>query len=162
MPPGPRPKPTALKVLTGNPGKRALNEDEPTFERLTDIEPPLFLGEIASAEWQRLCSELIGKGVLTEVDTGVLAAYCASYQTFVEANTALAKFAANDPVTRGLLTKTKNGNAVQNPLVGTRNKAALDMVRYASELGITPSSRARISVAGGGASDNPFSAFARS
>ena len=27
--PGPKPKPTHLKIITGNPGKRPLNHDEP-------------------------------------------------------------------------------------------------------------------------------------
>ena len=40
--------------------------------------------------------------------------------------------------------KTSNSNAIQNPLVGTANKAAADMVRYAAEFGMTPSARSRI------------------
>jgi hypothetical protein len=46
---------------------------------------------------------------------------------------AIAEMAANDQLTRGLMIKTTNGNAVQNPLVGTSNKAASDIVRYAAE-----------------------------
>jgi len=40
--------------------------------------------------------------------------------------------------------KTTNGNAIQNPLVGMANRAMADMVRYATEFGMTPSSRSRI------------------
>jgi P27 family predicted phage terminase small subunit len=46
----------------------------------------------------------------------------------------------------GLLTKTAKGNIIQNPLVGIANKAAADVVRFASELGMSPSARARVSV----------------
>jgi hypothetical protein len=46
-----------------------------------------------------------------------------------------------DMLTGGLMIKTSNGNAIQNPLVGTANKAAADMVRYAAEFGMTPSAR---------------------
>ena len=51
--------------------------------------------------------------------------------------------------------KTTNGNAIQNPLVGTANKAATDMVRFAAEFGMTPSARSRINVTppGEGAED---------
>lgn len=49
-----------------------------------------------------------------------------------------------DQLTGGLMIKTTGGNAIRNPLVGTANKAAADMVRYAAEFGMTPSARTRI------------------
>ncbi len=58
-------------------------------------------------------------------------------------------------MTDGLIVMTKSGNLIQNPLVGTANKAMADMVRYAAEFGMTPSARTRVS----GLSDigpNPF------
>ncbi|HGE4753005.1 TPA: putative phage tail protein [Escherichia coli] len=36
---GRRPKPTARKALAGNPGKRALNKDEPVFTPIKGVEP---------------------------------------------------------------------------------------------------------------------------
>ena len=42
--------------------------------------------------------------------------------------------------------KTTNGNAIQNPLVGTSNTAARDMLRFASEFGLTPVARARLAL----------------
>jgi P27 family predicted phage terminase small subunit len=47
-------------------------------------------------------------------------------------------------MTGGLMIRTTNGNAVQNPLIGVANKAMADMVRYAAEFGMTPSARSRI------------------
>jgi P27 family predicted phage terminase small subunit len=41
---------------------------------------------------------------------------------------------------------TKSGNIIQHTLLGVANKAAADMVRYASEFGLTPSARARLAV----------------
>lgn len=40
--------------------------------------------------------------------------------------------------------QTKNGNFIQNPLVGTANKAMNDYVRLSTEFGMTPALRARI------------------
>jgi phage terminase small subunit len=40
--------------------------------------------------------------------------------------------------------RTLAGNVIQNPLVGTANRAMADMVKYAVEFGLTPSARARI------------------
>ena len=56
-----------------------------------------------------------------------------------------------DMLTGGLMIKTSNGNAIQNPLAGTANKAASDLVRYAIEFGMTPSARVRLSVDGSSA-----------
>ena len=62
------------------------------------------------------------------------------------AECAIAAMAAKDQLTSGLMIKTTNGNAVQNPLVGTSNKAASDMVRFAGEFGLTPVARARLAL----------------
>lgn len=43
--------------------------------------------------------------------------------------------------------KTFNGNAIQNSLVRTANKAMADLVRYAAEFGMTLSARSRITAA---------------
>ncbi|EKG5508239.1 phage terminase small subunit P27 family, partial [Salmonella enterica] len=44
---GRRPKPTARKALAGNPGKRALNKDEPVFTPIKGVEPPEWFAEEA-------------------------------------------------------------------------------------------------------------------
>jgi len=48
-----RPKPTALKQLAGNPGKRPLNFSEPRFDP-GPITVPRQLGKLARVEWRRL------------------------------------------------------------------------------------------------------------
>ena len=75
---GRRPKPTRLKVLTGNPGKRPLNPDEPKPERAIP-ECPAELGPVARREWDRLGKELASLGLLTNLDRAALAAYCGAY-----------------------------------------------------------------------------------
>ena len=45
--------------------------------------------------------------------------------------------------TAGLMIRIQSGNAIQNPLVGTANKAMTDMMRYVTESG-APSDRTRI------------------
>jgi P27 family predicted phage terminase small subunit len=87
---------------------------------------------------------LLAAGVLTAIDRATLAAYCQAYGRWVQAERALAEMAKRDLITAGLLIKTTNGNAIQNPLVGTANKAMSDMVRYATEFGMTPSARSRV------------------
>jgi len=54
---GRRPKPTRLKVLIGNPGKRPLNSNEPHPEvALPDCPPEL--GPVARQEWERMTAQL--------------------------------------------------------------------------------------------------------
>jgi len=136
-------KPTALKLIMGNPGKRPINPREPKPEnRIPD--PPECLTTVAAIEWMRVSEELGALGLLTGLDRAALAAYCQAYGRWVQAESAIAEMAKRDLLTGGLMIKTSNGNAIQNPLVGTAHKAAADMVRYACEFGMTPSARSRI------------------
>ena len=97
-------------------------------------------------------------GLLSVVDEFPLAAYCQAVGRWRTAEEAIAQMAARDMLTKGMMIKTTGGNAIQNPLVGTANKAASDMVRYATEFGFTPAARARI--AAGTAGNGTQSKFA--
>lgn len=106
--------------------------------------PPPHLCDDAKVEWGRVSPMLYALRLLSDADVAALTAYCQSWAIFKQATEALNLMAQSDKVTKGLLIKTTNGNAIQNPLVGIANKAAADMVRYAGEFGMTPSARARI------------------
>ena len=56
------PKPTALKVLEGNPGKRPLNDHEPIPPK-GELKCPSWLLPEAKKEWKRLASSLEAMGV---------------------------------------------------------------------------------------------------
>jgi P27 family predicted phage terminase small subunit len=140
---GRKPTPTHLKLVRGNPGKRAVNHAEPK-PKVVLPSPPAELSEDALAEWNRVASDLHGLGILTAIDRAALAAYAQAYGRWVQAERAAAKMAEKDQMTAGLMIRTTNGNAVQNPLIGVANKAMADMVRYAAEFGMTPSARSRI------------------
>lgn len=142
-PRGRKPKPTHLKLVTGNPGKRSLNENEPRPVPSLPSPPP-HLDDEAKVEWSRVSEQLYALGCLAEIDRAALAAYCQAYSRWVRAEHAIAEMAKRDELTRGLMIKTTNGNAIANPLVGVANKAIADMVRYAAEFGMTPSARSRI------------------
>jgi P27 family predicted phage terminase small subunit len=139
-------KPAHLKLIEGNPGKRPIPQNEPRPDPAPLPEPLDFLTDEARVEWTRVSVQLYRLGLLTQIDVASLAAYCQAYGRWVYAERALAKMAAKDLLTGGLMIRTTNGNAIQNPLVGTSNKAASDMVRYASEFGLTPAARARLAV----------------
>jgi P27 family predicted phage terminase small subunit len=109
-------------------------------------------------EWDRIAVGLNVMGVLTVVDRSALAAYCGAYSRWRHAEEALQKRiikAGGEPLA-GLIDKTSNGNVIQNCLIGIANKAAGDMVRYAAEFGMTPSSRARLGVDPGSDKESKF------
>lgn len=72
---GRKPVPTQLKILAGNPGKRALPENEPEFDNEIPQLPDWLAGE-ALAAWHRLMPELHAVGIVAEAYRGPLVAYC--------------------------------------------------------------------------------------
>ena len=144
MPRGPRPKPTAVRRMQGNPGKRAYNHDEPIPpEEMPDC--PRHLGETARAEWDRLAAVLFRMGVLTTVDRAALAAYCQCYGRWAEAEEKLQ--------TTPMLLKTSTGYVQQSPWLSIANKQLELMGRYMAELGLTPASRSRVAAYADAATD---------
>ncbi len=100
-------------------------------------------------------------GVLTTLDRAAFAVYCQAYGRWVRAEVALEKMAEKEPATQALLMKTKSGNLIQNPLVGTANKAMDSLLKAATELGMTPSVRSRIEAPSsvGSSEQNPAAEF---
>src|SRR5436305_1441136 len=132
---GRRPKPTRLKMLTGNPGKRPLNTDEPRPEANIPECPPE-LGPLARQEWDRLVGELAALRLLTNLDRAALGAYCGAYALWAEATAQIQKY--------GAMIKAPTGFPIQSPYLAIANRQAEIMMRIASEFGFTPASRTRI------------------
>ncbi len=160
---GRKPTPTHLKLVRGNPGKRALpkkGDEIPVV--IEEVSPPPFLSDDAKVEWGRMMQALVALKLVSSLDRAAFAAYCQAYGRWAQAERALATMRERDPNAAGLLVKTTGDNIVQNPLVGIANKAMADMVRYAAEFGMTPSARVRLNGSGGaGAQENPFNQFKR-
>lgn len=135
--PGPPPKPTALKRLEGNPGRRPLNEREPK-PRKRRPKMPAWLSEDEQAEWKRITRELAAMQLLTSADADAIAVYC---------QVAVRYRAASDEVRdKGLTVMTPNGYPVINPALSIVNKCIQQMHRLLTEFGMTPASRSRIAV----------------
>lgn len=149
---GPKPQPRALRLLQGGHPER-VNQNEP-IPPATDLPAcPEWIKGYAREEWDRLAQDLYGMGVLTGVDTTMLAAYCMAYSRWRNAEEVLDQMAAQDGVTRGILVRTKEGNAIQNPVVGAANTARREMARLAAEFGLSPSSRTLLDSGKRGESD---------
>jgi len=70
--PGRKPKPTHLKIVTGNPGKRPLNKQEPTFASDLPVAPS-YLSDRAKEIFNVLRDRLANMGYATASHTEKLA-----------------------------------------------------------------------------------------
>ena len=151
---GPASKPTNLKVLQGNPGRRPINEKEPKFPIADEVpSPPSYLSTYAKKEWKRIAPLLHRNRLLTEADISILAGYCQAYNRWIEAEKLIRTY--------GYTSETDKGNIIQRPEVGIANKALDEMLKYAKEFGLTPSSRANLHVENAEDVDDPFMQFIR-
>jgi P27 family predicted phage terminase small subunit len=135
---GRKPKPTRLKILYGNPGRRPLNHNEPTPGVATP-RCPAHLCDEAKAEWKRISRELHALGLLARIDRAALAAYCQAWARWVKAEGLLKH-------TGEVLKSQETGAFYQNPYLSVANRALEQMHRFLTEFGMTPSSRSRIHV----------------
>lgn len=134
---GRKPKPTVLKLIEGNPGKRRINGREPRPPAFVPT-CPAHLSPTAKTEWKRMARMLNETGLLTQIDRTVLATYCQAYGRWVEAERRLAETPA--------LLKTPAGYVQVSPWITIANKQVELMTRLMAELGLSPSSRSRLAV----------------
>jgi P27 family predicted phage terminase small subunit len=149
MAPGRKPKPSWLKVVTGNPGHRPINEAEPI--PIGDIvECPAWFDDAQRKEWSEALAAAPA-GLLKQLDKSVLVVWvCAKV---------MHAFAAQQISKYGQLIKTPvTGAPMQSPYVSILNRQASLMMRAAAEMGFSPSSRSRVSIAQKrkGKSETPF------
>ena len=114
---GRRPKPIQLRLLQGNPGKRAIRGVFEPPRPPQPPDPPPFLSGDALAEWKRVAPGLALFGLLSNFDVMPLAAYCVAYQRWREAEELLKQLANVDDKAHGLLVKGSKNQAKANPLI---------------------------------------------
>ena len=132
---GRKPKPTALKVLEGNPGKRPLNTKEPK-PKSNAPKCPSWLEAEAKKEWRRMSKQLELMGLLTEVDMAAFAGYCQAYARWKEAEEFISK--------HGTIVKTPSGYWQQVPQVSIASNYLKIMGKFCEQFGLTPSARSRL------------------
>jgi P27 family predicted phage terminase small subunit len=132
--PGPKPKPTTLKILNGNPGKRRLNRREPKPRGPAAC--PAWLSKNAKTEWKRICPELRRLGLLTSVDVASLAAYCSALSDL--------RWSEETLLAEGMVFTTEKGFMIAHPAIGVRNAARTAIKNFAGMFGLSPSDRSKI------------------
>lgn len=148
--PGPAPKPTHLKLVEGNRGKRPINKDEPQ-PTPTAPAPPAFLKKEALEEWNRLAPELERLGLLTIVDGSALAAYCQAYRRWIQAERKINR--------EGMVLNAKSRYSQAHPAMAISQKERQLMKAFATEFGLTPASRTRIAAPKPSKKEDPMEGF---
>ncbi|MFF5703406.1 phage terminase small subunit P27 family [Streptomyces sp. NPDC012794] len=145
-------QPAALKLIKGrSPGTdtagRPVNPG-PAFRRIAP-EPPDWLSEEAASEWRRVVPGLTRLDILKEEDRAVLAAYCETWSTFVDA--------IRQQHRDGLTIEAKQG-MLPHPAVGIARNAGRELRSFAAHFGLTPSSEQALARGAddGNEDDNPF------
>jgi len=141
-------KPTALKILEGNPGKRPLNLNEPKPIQIAP-ECPDWLPDEAKKEWKRLAPALERLGLLTIIDEMAFAGLCVSYALWKSS----VEFIKKNGTTYRIPKTNKEGKVISVyiaafPEVVIANNALNFIKAFATEFGLTPSSRGRIYLPG--------------
>lgn len=146
---GRKPKPTHLRLLEGNAGKRGINKTEPKPSGAL-VEPPGDLPAAAAPFWNQAIADAPG-GLLRRLDLRVLAIWSIAAWLHSEAARVVA--------TSSTFVQSKEGTIYQHPALAVLNKQAHIMLKAAAEMGFTPSSRSRVSTEGNKGDENPFDRF---
>lgn len=151
---GRRPQPTALTVLRGNPSRKKINENEPRPPS-GQVTKPTGLSGGAVVVWDELAPVCLAMGTLTTADLRAFATLCELQATILQAS------AQKDAEGFAMFTLSEDYNGA--PKVGTHAAVRLEretaqaLRPYYEYFGLTPASRARISVK---TSDAPQSKWA--
>lgn len=137
---GRKPKPPALKILEGNPGKRPINTAAPVPRKDLKAKAPVWLESEAKREWRRVAPELERLGLLSHLDQQALAQYCQAYARWRAAEEVLSR----EGLTYEYTNKAGAVNILARPEVGISNAAQKIMRAICVEFGMTPSSRGRL------------------
>lgn len=121
--------PSALAEARGNPGHRALNEDEPQYAA-AEVKAPADLKGRALEEWTRLAPDLITLGVLKAPAVTLFVEYCETVGEIALVKEKIATIGYED--------------ARKLKYTADLRQLRAQLKQYAAELGITPTSSAAV------------------
>ena len=139
---GPRPQPTQLKILRGNPGRRKLNAAEPQPES-NGVVMPGHLGDVARAKWAELLPMLQATKVMTKADTEALARYCDTYEWWLATRATLRQNGDTYPI---LNDAGDIKYIAQRPEVSIAHKLSTQLWQLEQDFGLNPSARTGLNV----------------
>ncbi len=148
---GRAPKPTNLKLVTGNPGKRAINRAEPDPTYLTNLEPPTWLPDDARQVWEEIAPRLARAKLLTEVDVEALSHGCVAIAQYrLAARTSGAQLVRTkveyDELGKPRAPKPDAGGEYLNPWLIVQSMSFKQAMAIFQQFGMSPAARTRIAI----------------
>jgi P27 family predicted phage terminase small subunit len=146
------PKPTALKIAEGNPGKRKLNPAEPKPAPAINAKPPVNSLADVRKFWRKYSPILEGLGLLTEADIAALDLMSIHYAI---AKAALAAMTASDGKLE-LTREDEEGVERKHPMLQVLRDNSASFRLYSILFGLNPAARARLAVSEPDDDDDEF------
>ena len=156
---GPRPLPSNVHTLRGNPSKKPLGQLLGEFKPEVEIPDfPSWIWPEAKKEWKRIAFELERYGLVSKLDRSALVLYCQAWAKMVWAERMLSRAmkAADEAREKaekegleytggdGLMVKTAGGNFTYSHHWVVGKHAASELKRYLDLFGLSPSARTRV------------------
>lgn len=156
---GPKPLPTNVHMLRGNPSKKSFADLLETLQPEVEVPGcPRHLLPEARKEWKRITPELERYGLISKLDRGALSLYCQAWARWVWAEEQLQRAvklaqsrqeAADANGTTytggdGYTVETPNGHMTYSPHWVIANKAMEQVNKYMASFGLDPASRGRV------------------
>lgn len=145
-PVGRPPKPVEQKIAEGNPGKRRLPKpkviDESKKSLFVPPVPPFSLGVEGKEYWTYLWTE--GQTWLKTADALLMQMLCETYEETAAMRRSL--FLGSEGFGEDRLYKMSNGAKSSSPLVVQVKDNRAQMTAWLSELGFSPTARARLGI----------------
>lgn len=133
-------KPARLQLLQGNPAKknveklkRRAEQEEKMKMSAEHVDPPSWLDKTAQKEFRRLADLLLSVELINDADVGHLALYCDAYSQYLSYKRQIKQ--------KGMWVDGK-----PNPFILRMKDAAAQMRSFATDLGLSPSARARLAI----------------
>lgn len=157
---GPKPLPSNVHLLRGNPSKKAAADLVDGLQPDVEIPGcPRHLLPEARKEWRRITPELERYGLISKLDRSALALYCQAWARWVWAEEQLQRAQASAATAMadaeakglpylggdGLTVPTPNGHVGYSPHWVIANKAMEQVNKYLGSFGLDPASRRTVS-----------------
>lgn len=145
-------KPTHLRVLEGNPGKRPFNPVEAKVPLVKKLPVPEYFDAERRRIWNEVCDELANMNGLSSVDYQMILLYVDSVadcqrliKKMIELQDSIVPVIGKDGKPRGVKTSPYFSQLIAQKTVA---------LRFANHFGMTPSARARIVFLGNAGGEN--------
>ena len=134
---GPKPKPTALKLIDGE-RKDRINRNEPKPLMLSEYNPTVEMGAEMEQIFHDYVKKLSRQRIMTENDVDLLSVYVREFCWYRHYMMMIER--------EGSILENDKGNKYEHPACNLANKHLKNVIQIAPHFGFSPSTRSRIAV----------------